>query len=69
MSCPVCGSIKCAEFSAEIMIHFSGRSHLTHPGVLVFPKILVCSDCDFSQFTIAERELALIRGVPTRLSA
>ena len=50
-----------AEFTAEIMIHFSGRKHLENPGVLTFPEMLVCLDCGSTRFRIAETELNLLR--------
>jgi hypothetical protein len=49
------------EFTAEIAIHFSGPNNLDRPGPLVFPKLLVCLDCGFAEFTLAEGELRLLR--------
>jgi hypothetical protein len=60
MPCPLCASVREREFSAEINIHFSGRNNLDKPGVFIFPGILVCLDCGFSQFTAPEAELALL---------
>jgi hypothetical protein len=60
MSCLLCGSGNQAELTAEMLIHFSGLKNLDKPGVWVFPKLLVCLDCGFSYFTVAERELASI---------
>ena len=57
-----CTSTNKEEFTAEMMIHFSGLKHLADSGVLVFPKLLVCLDCGFSRFTIPEQELALLAG-------
>ena len=62
MSCAMCSSINQSEFGAEMMIHFSGPKHLADPGVLVFPRLLVCLDCGFSQFTVPKKELALLSG-------
>jgi hypothetical protein len=61
MSCRLCSSMNEAEFTAEIMIHFSGRKHLENPGVLTFPEMLVCLDCGSTRFRIAETELNLLR--------
>ena len=61
MSCRLCSSTNEAEFTAEIMIHFSGRKHLENPGVLTFPEMLVCLDCGSTRFRIAETELNLLR--------
>ncbi len=61
MSCLVCSSTNEAEFTAEMMIHFSGLKHLENPGVLTFSKMLVCLDCGSTRLTIAEAELKLLR--------
>jgi len=60
MDCKLCGSSHQAELPAEIIIHFAGLEHLHKPGVWVFPKLLVCLDCGYSQFTVPEGELALL---------
>jgi hypothetical protein len=40
-----------------------------NPGVWVFPKILVCLDCGFSQFSVAESDVALLaRGTGIKKS-
>jgi hypothetical protein len=46
-----------AEFPAEMVIHVSGLKNLDHPGLFVFPKVLICTDCGFSQFEIPASEL------------
>jgi hypothetical protein len=57
MACKSCGSDNQQKFGAEINIHFPGREALDKPAVLVFPKLLVCLRCGFTEFTIAETEL------------
>lgn len=65
MPCVSCGSNRQPEFLAEINIHFSGFKNLGKPGVLVFPKVLVCLDCGLSWFTTPKTELAqLADGTP-----
>jgi len=61
MHCTLCRSSNQAEFAAEMMIHFQGPIHLANPGVLVFPKVLVCLDCGFLQINLPEGELGLLR--------
>jgi hypothetical protein len=39
------------------MIHPTGFKNVANPGILVFPKLLVCFDCGVSQFTLSEAEL------------
>jgi hypothetical protein len=65
MPCKVCSSGNQIEFTAEMMIHFSGLRNIDNPGVLVFPRISICLDCGCSRFTILETELALLRGTAT----
>jgi hypothetical protein len=60
MSCALCESSNEREFSAEICIHVELPGNLDRPGVLVFPKLVVCLDCGSSRFTIPETELALL---------
>jgi len=60
-TCRSCGSEDQTQFNSEIMIHFSGLKHLSNPGVLVFPRLLVCLDCGVSQFALPERELGQLK--------
>jgi hypothetical protein len=69
MSCRLCSSTNEAKFTAEMMVHFSGRKHLENPGVLTFSEMLVCLDCGSTRFRIAEKELHLLREDNERLTA
>jgi hypothetical protein len=60
MSCPACASCNQMEFSAEMLVHFGGLQNLDKSGVALFPKLLVCVSCGYSQFTVPEKELALL---------
>jgi hypothetical protein len=60
MLCKSCHSLNNREFPAEINIHFPGLENLTEPTVFVFPKLLVCLDCGFAEFSIPETELPLL---------
>ena len=57
MGCRSCGSANQTEFTAEIDIHVPGLRNLDKRPVLVYPKLLVCLECGFTQFTIPEAEL------------
>ena len=61
MPCARCDSANQAEFPSEIAFHFSGRENLSKPHVLIFPKILVCLGCGFSEFVVAGKDLRLLR--------
>ena len=66
MSCAACHSANEAEFTTEMMIHFSGLKHLSNPGLLIFPRLSICFDCGFSWFTVPKTELAsLARAAST----
>jgi hypothetical protein len=58
MSCLLCASNHQAEFSAEMMIHLTSFKHLDQTDVLLFPKLLLCLDCGFAQFTATHDTLA-----------
>jgi hypothetical protein len=70
MSCKLCSSANEAEFTAEIVIHFSGPRRLQNPGVLTFPNISVCLDCGSTRFVIPETELRLLwEGIASPVAA
>jgi hypothetical protein len=60
MSCKSCKSENQSNFNGEIAIHFPGLKGLDKPIVWVFPKLVVCLDCGFTEFAIPETELRLI---------
>ena len=67
MPCLSCASDNQAEFSAEMIIHFSGLKNLDKLGVWAFPRLLVCLDCGSSRFSIPRTDLALLAsGTPAR---
>jgi hypothetical protein len=57
MSCKSCKSENQRNLDGEIGIHFPGRKGLDKPLVLVFPKLVICLDCGFTEFAIPETEL------------
>lgn len=61
MSCTLCFSANEVKFNTEIMIHFKGCKHLANPGVLAFPKMLVCLDCGSTRLTITAETLEVLR--------
>jgi hypothetical protein len=61
MLCKSCQSQNGREFNGEIAIHSSGLKGLNKPIVWVFPKLLVCLDCGFTEFAIPETELCVLR--------
>ena len=55
--CRSCQSANQSTFNGEIAIHFPGLEGLDKPIVWVFPKLLVCLNCGFTEFAIPEAEL------------
>ena len=57
MFCKSCQSENQSILNGEIAIHFPGLEGLDKPIVWVFPKVLVCLNCGFTEFAIPEAEL------------
>jgi hypothetical protein len=60
MNCKSCSSQNHRQFSSEINVHFSGLRNIDKPTVFIFPNLLVCMDCGFTEFDIPESELRLL---------
>jgi hypothetical protein len=69
MTCAFCASGNQAEFTAEINVHFRGLENINRPGVLVFPKLLVCFNCGSTLFSIPETELKQLARRPGKREA
>jgi hypothetical protein len=67
MNCKSCTSVNQRAFNSDINVHFLGRQNLQEPSVFVFPKLLVCMDCGFTEFAIPETELRLLGKAATDL--
>src|SRR5262249_43008674 len=65
--CRLCCSANLGEFPAEMNIHFPGCEPLEKPSVWVFPKMVICLACGYTELTVAEAALrALERGLSKR---
>ena len=60
MFCKSCESKNLRQLGSEICIHLPGLNGLDIPAVFVFPKLSVCVDCGFTEFSIPETELRLL---------
>jgi hypothetical protein len=60
MTCKSCSSENQRKFTSEIAVHFPGLKNLDKTPVFVFPKLMVCMDCGFTEFAIPETELRLL---------
>ena len=54
MSCKSCYSTNQSRFPAEIVIHFPGTKDLYRSQLWVFPSLLVCLNCGFTEFIIGD---------------
>ncbi len=63
MPCKSCQSQTQRTFNGEIAIHSRGLIGLDKPIVWVFPKLLVCMDCGFTEFEISEPELRTLAEI------
>src|SRR5690242_19073083 len=50
--CKACSSQRQARIPSEFNVHYPGLSHLDRLPVLLFPELLVCLDCGFTEFAI-----------------
>lgn len=55
-----CSSDNQSKFSVEMNFHFPGYEGLDKHPVLVFPTVIVCLVCGFSEFIVPEGELRLL---------
>jgi hypothetical protein len=70
MTCKECYSDKQSVFNGELAIHFPGLKGLNKSIVFVFPKLTVCLRCGFTEFTVPERELQVLKdGSPVEGAA
>jgi predicted nucleic-acid-binding Zn-ribbon protein len=58
MSCKACGSNNLSKYTAEMNLHFPGYAGLEKPTVWVFPEVVICIDCGFSEFSVAKPQLS-----------
>jgi hypothetical protein len=56
MSCKSCDSLNQSHLGGEMGMHFMGLKNLDKPTVWVFPQLLVCMDCGFTEFNPPEDE-------------
>lgn len=64
MSCRSCGSETQTGFASEISVHVLGLENVNKPTLMVFPRLLVCMNCGYTELTLAEKELALLGKGP-----
>ena len=63
--CKHCHSEHLGHFTGEVAIYLTGLASLNQSIVWVFPDLLVCLNCGYTEFIVPERELqALETGTP-----
>ena len=60
MPCKNCGSEQLTEYGSEINVQFPAYSDLGKQAVLLFPNLLVCLKCGFTEFTLSQSDLPLL---------
>lgn len=60
MPCKKCGSGQQREYTSEMGVHVEEHGDLDRQAVLLFPRLLVCLECGFTEFTLSESELPLL---------
>ena len=69
MACRYCGSGNVSDFNADICLHFPGFTGLSKPALFVFPRVVVCLQCGFAEFTVPESQRQLLaEGAPANVS-
>ena len=64
MPCQKCRSDQQSKFNAEINVHFPGHESRDKPSILIFPELLVCLNCGFTELVISRKDLpSLASGV------
>ncbi len=58
MPCKQCGLELLQEFDAEINLHIPGGESRDIAPVLIFPSLLVCLECGFTELVIPPDELS-----------
>ena len=70
MSCVSCGSENQTEFASEISVHIVGLENVDKPPVMIFPRLLTCIDCGYTEFKMPKNELRLLtRGPASNVEA
>ena len=63
MKCRSCvSSLGAQTFSGEVALHFPGLDGMRRPIVWAFPKVLVCLDCGFAEFVVADEQVKALRN-------
>jgi hypothetical protein len=69
MSCPKCSLGHQEEFLAEMVVHPHGLKNLDNSGILLFPKLSVCLECGYVQFTVPQNGISAARRYSANCSA
>jgi hypothetical protein len=57
IGCPSCSSKNQRILNAELGLHFPGLQGLDKPIVWAFPEVLICLNCGFAVFALADAPL------------
>jgi hypothetical protein len=62
--CSSCGSANLSKYDAEIAVHLPYLENSARPHIFLFPKLLICLNCGFTGFAVAETELRALAQSP-----
>ena len=65
-TCKLCSSENHQSFGGEVALHFQGLDGLNKPIVWIFPEILVCLNCGFSEFVVPDEQKSTLRNPADR---
>jgi hypothetical protein len=59
--CKSCASSNLRELRSEICVHLPAFVSLNKDPFFIFPKLIVCAECGFSEFIFPEAQLFAVR--------
>jgi len=62
MACRICSLELQSNLNAEVTIHLPGQKDLERNPIVAFPRVLVCTACGFTEFTLGSKELTVLRA-------
>ena len=65
VECASCSSKKQCKLNAELAFHIAGLQGLDKPIVWAFPEVLVCLNCGFAEFALADSPLKKLGQICT----
>jgi hypothetical protein len=68
VSCKSCVSENQRTLGGEMGVHFPGLNNVDKPNVWVFPKLVLCLNCGFTEFVVSAAELGRLVEIDSTCS-